>query len=92
MHFHFVNWSVSFVVAVFVIGVTSNDIVSSSEEMFAAEIDCSTGKYHPHELYCDWYYECVNNVPRPVRCPSGLHFSAEQSVCVLPEFSNCNVS
>lgn len=75
--------------AVFVVCDASNNLVDSDETY---DIDCSAGKYHPHELYCNWYYQCIDGKPQPVKCPAGLHFSIALGSCVLPEYANCNVS
>lgn len=67
--------------------------VDDSFETRAPAIDCSTAeKHHPHELYCDWYYVCIDDKPVATHCPSGLHFSPVFRMCVLPEFADCKVS
>lgn len=63
------------------LGVRAPDIICSAEE-----------QHHPHDKYCDWYYECIDDKPVATRCPSGLHFSPALRVCVLPEFADCEVS
>lgn len=90
MSFQYVKTSILFsVCAIFVVCDASNVLVNSDEDY---GIDCSAGKYHPHELYCNWYYECIDGRPRPVECPAGLQFNNDLGSCVLPEESNCNVS
>lgn len=78
-----------FVCAVLVVCDANNELFNSEN---ASGVDCSIGKYHPHESYCDWYYECKDGKPIPVQCPTGLHFSVVLSSCVLPLFANCSVS
>lgn len=90
MYSNFVKFSILFGVFALLVVCDASYEFSDSEETI--DIDCSNGTYHPHELFCDWYYECRNGKPIPVRCPTGLHFSVELKSCVLPEFANCTVS
>lgn len=50
MNFRFVTFLIVVSAAGFVVGDTSDEMLDAADTQ---AIDCSTGKYHPHETYCD---------------------------------------
>ncbi|KAG7190401.1 hypothetical protein KM043_006507 [Ampulex compressa] len=39
---------------------------------------------------CNTYFVCETGTPIPMKCPKGLHFNAELSVCDYPNRANCH--
>lgn len=45
----------------------------------------------PNQKDCTQFYECVWGVPKPMKCPSGLHFNPTLEVCDWPKHAGCKV-
>jgi len=44
---------------------------------------------NPHPSDCNLFYNCANNVPHTVSCPSGLYFNPNLKICDWPSSSGC---
>lgn len=52
--------------------------------------DCSYGESHfPNLINCNQYYLCVNDEPKPMKCPTGQLWNNEKKKCERSNTSSC---
>lgn len=64
---------------------------SSTPEPSSSECPQSNGLF-PNPDDCASFYQCANGRSHLIRCPSGLHFSPEDSVCERPCVAGCDTN
>ncbi|XP_043486983.1 probable chitinase 10 [Polistes fuscatus] len=50
---------------------------------------CKEGSYKPNDKLCNRYYKCKNNQWYYKKCPTGMHWNREHTICTSPEEADC---